>query len=281
MLKEIEIINPNLSDGNSLTLSMREPAQSGFYIESIKGLGPVKANITTINIVNNDGGLFNNARCDTRNIVFKLGVWDTVANVENQRKKLYRYFPIKEQITMKFLSEDGSKRVIQGYIESVEPDIFKKQETFQISVICSKPWFNDALSSSTTFTKDDDYHSINYSGDIDSGVKIQMTCTSAVSGLTIWNNVGNGQYFKIIDTKLKNITGLSDGIVSGDIILLDTIPNEKCITLTRGGTVYNIINAMDRQSVWFKLNNHKRSFKISCTGSMNVTMSGPVLYGGL
>ena len=59
--------------GDTIKLTLREPALSGFLIKSVTGLGPVKANINTTEVATNDGSKFNSARLTQRNIVFHSG----------------------------------------------------------------------------------------------------------------------------------------------------------------------------------------------------------------
>lgn len=276
MLQEVIVTN-ELDE--TLTLKMYQPAESGFYIKSIKGLGPSKANVNIIDIVSYDGGLYNSARCDKRNIVFELGAWDTVADVERLRQTSYRYFPIKGKIRMQF-NTDNRKVNIIGYVESNEPNIWSENVTMSISVICPDPYFKDIYENSITYTNDGELHTINYEGDSDAGVTIQLNCGSDVTGLSIQNT--NGQAFTVVDNYLAKKA--PNKILANDIIILDTIPNEKGIKLTRGETTYNILNAMNRSSVWFKINRFKRSFKVLAATGQNdiiVTISSPILYEGI
>ena len=58
--------------GDSLTLTLSRPEESGFIVMSVTGLGPAKANINTTEISTNDGALYNSARVTSRNIVLSL-----------------------------------------------------------------------------------------------------------------------------------------------------------------------------------------------------------------
>lgn len=140
MIKNIIIINYL---GESLNLELTHPEKTGIYIKSITGLGPGKANINTTDLASDDGSIYNSARATERNIVMTLGfmqipgITDTI---EDARQLTYKYFPRKKPITFYVLT-DNRELFTTGYVESNEPDIFSKEETAQISIICPDPNF--------------------------------------------------------------------------------------------------------------------------------------------
>ena len=70
MIRSIKITNYR---GESLDMVLTDPSSSGFIIQSIDGLGPVKATINTTQMSSaTDGALFNSAKRDKRNIVMKV-----------------------------------------------------------------------------------------------------------------------------------------------------------------------------------------------------------------
>ena len=71
MINSITITN-HLSE--SITVDLKNPENSfGFFIKSIEGLGPVKSDINLREMAGIDGGFYNSARADSRNIVFNIG----------------------------------------------------------------------------------------------------------------------------------------------------------------------------------------------------------------
>ncbi len=139
--------------GESLELELRRPEKSGFYIESITGLGPGKANINTTDIATDDGAIFNSARSEERNIVMKIGfmiVEGVTKSIEEARHLTYKYFPKKKPLLFHILTDDRELKTI-GYVEENEPDIFSDRETTQISIICPDPLFYSIFTNTTTF----------------------------------------------------------------------------------------------------------------------------------
>ena len=157
MIKGITIIN-NL--GQRKEIDLGAPETSGLWIKSIKGIGPGKATINVTDLATSDGGIYNSSRSETRNITMTIGFveWYTglgttriTHTVEEVRRDLYKWFAKKrpidfiinlEQLVKISDTEYYTKRInlgASGYVESNEPDIFNKQETAAISIICPDP----------------------------------------------------------------------------------------------------------------------------------------------
>lgn len=138
--------------GETIKMDLADPLNSGFAIKKIEGLGPGKADINTTDIATTDGSLYNSARMNKRNIVLNLIFMAT--DIEAQRQMSYKYFPIKKELTLEFQT-DHRRAKISGYVESNEPDIFSKQESSKISIICPDPYFisvSDDEEGVTTFS---------------------------------------------------------------------------------------------------------------------------------
>lgn len=138
--------------GNSITMDLTRPEDSGFVVQSVDGLGPAKATINTSEMATNDGSIFNSARLDERNIVLNLLFMDSSGeSIEDIRRKTYTYFPLKKKLTFT-VETDSISMEIEGYVESNEPTIFSNTEGCQISIICPYPYFWSASNSVTTFS---------------------------------------------------------------------------------------------------------------------------------
>lgn len=126
--------------GESLEMVLANPYETGFAITSIKGLGPTKANINITEMATSDGGLFNSARQNARNIVFNISFLSLDGDIESVRQKTYKFFPVKKRVTLEIIT-DNRDAEITGYVESNEPNIFSQEEACQISIICPNPYF--------------------------------------------------------------------------------------------------------------------------------------------
>ena len=273
MIKSITITNYL---GQSITLDMRSPGNSGLYIKKIEGLGPPTATINAKEIATFDGGLYNSARASTRNIVLSLGFLPN-PTIEDMRQLTYKFFPIKKKL--RFLIEtDNRIAETYGYVESNEPDIFSQDEATEISIICPDPYFysagdngknvtvfsgiepnfefpfsNESLTESLIeigLVKSLSEQLIIYTGESEVGMLITIHAIGKVGSITIYN-ILTGETMKIDDTKIETLTG--SGIVKGDDIYISTVKGDKYIQLVRDGVTTNILNAMDKDSTWFQL----------------------------
>lgn len=139
MIKSITVTNYK---NEQLTLELRNPYNTGLAITNITGLGPSKATVNTTDLAYSDGAVFNSARVGVRNIVisFQLLPDPETGLVEDVRRRTYKYFPIKKPLRLT-IETDHRTADIDGYVESNEPDIFQKDETIAISILCPFPWF--------------------------------------------------------------------------------------------------------------------------------------------
>ena len=147
MIKSITVTN-HLNE--SIKLELGFPERSGFLIQEISGLGPVKADINVSELSSVDGSIYNSARLPSRNIVFNLVLLES-PTIEDTRQKSYKYFPIKKRVRLLIETTNRTAEIF-GYVESNEPIIFSRQETTQISIVCPNPYFYSEGKKITTFT---------------------------------------------------------------------------------------------------------------------------------
>ena len=361
----------------TFVLRLKDPAESGFFIRSIDGLGPAKANVNMTDIATIDGSRYNSARLQTRNIVLNLGFLP-IHPIENLRQLTYKIFPIKKNVKL-VIGTDNRVLQTEGYVESNEPDIFSKDEGCQISIICPDPnlyayytesrtyggidalfefpmdqvksqrdgsyldpginaniiinssslpslqnflkrpqnvrnasgmytpskwytrpgfingftngWENEGTKAKTevgdmgdrSLPEGSEYveHTITYSGEDEVGVLMRIHATGPASSLAV-HDITTGESMHIDSAKLKAITG-SD-IIAGDDIVISTVVGDKYIHLVRGGSTKNILNALTRNSVWFKLVLGENIFAYTAKKgfyNLQFTIENKILYEGV
>ena len=240
MIKSVTIIN-YLNE--KLVLELGRPDKSGLLIKSIEGLGPSEATINAKEIATSDGALFNSARVNSRNIVLTLGFLFH-PTVEDMRQLTYKYFPIKQRLTIR-IETDNRIAETYGYVETNEPDIFQKEETTQISIICPDAYFYSAGSDGnniTVFSGIEDAfefpfsnesltenliefgkihysqeQTVYYNGDAEIGIIITIHAIGTAKNVTIYNT-GTRGIMKIDTEKIEQLTGY--GIINGDDIII-------------------------------------------------------------
>lgn len=308
MIKSITVVNRK---GEELLISLSDPLASGLAVSNITGLGPVKASISTTSYASRDGAVFNSARVDVRNIVLSM-IFVSSENelIETIRQRTYRYFPVKEPITLKFVT-DNRECTIDGYVESNEPEIFNRRESTQISIICPDPYFYDSSTSQKVsfLGKTGIFHfpfanegtdtetvimgeitrrltkSFIYDGEGQTGVVIMLDFLGEVGGkITIENKTTKQKM--VIDTSL-----FSDSykLKKDDRIWINTNPGNKYVRLVKSvngtsSSSINILNCIASGSVWIEIVHGENDFAVTAdSGQENIDVSvrTVVRYEGL
>ena len=288
MIKAIGVTNHL---GESLTLELGFPERSGFLIQEIEGLGPVKADINVVEMSTTDGALFTSSRINTRNIVIHL-LFMGSPTIEDTRQLSYKYFPVKKRVRL-LVETDNRMCEIYGNVESNEPDIFSSQSGTVISIMCPDPYFYSVSDATTIFSgieamfdyefsnesltenliefsniKSDTLEQIIYDGDSDVGMKINIHALGEATNITIYNTETR-EVMKINTTRLAALTGY--GIITGDDIIVSTVKGNKYVLLLRGGAYINILNCLDKNTSWFQLSKGVNTFAYTAeTGLTNL-----------
>lgn len=301
MIKNIRAIN---AKDEYIDIDLYHPETSGFIVKSIDGLMPGEVSINTTALATTDGGLYNSSRKDIRNIVLEFGLLFT-PTVEDTRHKLYKYFNIKEKVTLEFQTDRRYSEIV-GYVENVDGDIFSDDETPQVSIICPDPWFyskaNEVVSfsgimpvfefpfSNESLTDNllefgeirlDTRISIVYNGDISTGVKIVIHYLDNPGDIDIFN-VDTREHMKIYSERVKNTLGYIPQ--AGDDIIISTTNGDKYAQLYHNGFYHNIINSIDKESDWFELTKGDNVFVFDTQyGNEKILMSFQYrnAYGGI
>lgn len=308
MIKTIKVTN---SSGESLVMDLRDPYKTGFLVSSVTGIGPVKAEINTTDVGTLNGSRLSSTRIPERNIIIKIIFMEgSAGKIEDLRQKSYKYFQTTKEVTLE-IETDNRKCRVSGYVESNEPDIFSKQESAQISILCTDPamYSLDDGVVNTVFSgikskvyfdlygesmleiqngnfefgsiENKNVDKIIYDGDIDTGIVMYIHAIGDVGDVTIYD-LETRKSFSISSKKLKEMSGT--GISKGDDIVISTIKGKKSITLIRNGSFYNIINCVDKNSEWFQLHKGNNQFGYKVTeGATNIQfrIENDILYEGI
>lgn len=288
----------------SLKMILVDPWASGLAILSIEGLGPPKANINTTELATTDGSFFNSAKVTPRNIVLTIKPM-ALPMVEVNRLLLYKYFPIKKEIKLEFETDSRMVETI-GYVEANEPDIFNKDETVQISVLCPNPYFyaiggantvfsgihpmfefpfsNESLTgNSIEFGKImlDSRADLKYTGDADTGIIITIHALGPAENITIWN-VYSHEKMVVNTNKIALLTG--QNIDLGDDIIISTVRGNRYAKLLRKGVYTNVISALAQNSDWFQISLGDNVFTFEAENGANyllINFEFKIAYGGI
>ena len=279
---------------------------NGLLITKIDGLGPVKADVNMTKLATADGGIYNSARLDVRNIVIDAR-FTTAGSIEEARLSSYKFFPIKKKLTFR-IETDNRIAETTGYVESNVPNPFSKESDVQISVICESPFFLAPKKDVTIFSgvepgfefpfsnewssgyeKTIEFGNIvnkksnvvHYSGDSQVGCIIEIHAIGAIGDLTIYN-MYTRERMKIDASKLAELTG--SALKAGDTITICTIPGQKSIKLLRDGNITNILNVLGKSPDWLALSKGDNVIGfLAASGEENVKfkVTSQVAYEGV
>lgn len=304
MIKSVTITNYL---GETIKLELTRPATSGFAIEFIDGLGPPKGTINTTEISTSDGGVFASSRLSQRNIVLGLiFIENRAESIERLRHKSYKFFPVKKKLRFQ-IETDTRTAVIEGYVESNEPDIFTNRAGCTISIICPNPYFSSVDGNIVTEFSGIEYtfefpfsnesltrnmiemgtilnentKVITYRGDGEVGITIRAVVLGEVENINFFN-LDTRESMHVDTAKIASVTGAA--LSEGDEIIITTGKNEKAIKLIRDGESINILNCLDRGSSWFALTKGDNVFAYTCDVgqlSLQVSIEHKVIYEGV
>ena len=273
---------------NGYILNLTE--SKDYTVYKIEGLQPPQVTIATAKRSVSDGSTINRLSVENRNIVIYMTI---EGDVEANRINLYKYFPLKQYVTIYF--ENGVRDVsIEGVVEVIECDLFTNRQVAQISLICPQPYFKSAEDLITHFSSIDslfqfpfsiaeegmefstiktaDRKAIVNTGDVENGIIIDLYAAGAVSKPTVYD-VLNRTYIK-----------LNCDLQPNDHIVINTNVDNKAITLIRNGESSNAMGYMSPDSKWLILNSGDNVFTYEAeNGSENlqVTFTTALLYGGV
>ena len=313
MFKSVTVTNYR---GDSLALPLTWPNDAGLLISKIDGITPGNVQVNSQDFAVLDGGVYNSSRMETRNITIEFyygrpGMIPAIDNhdVETARHIAYRYFPVKTQVRLDFLTEERNLS-IWGYVESNDTDIFSEHEKGQVSIVCPDPYFyeHDTVSyvlgsyvaefefpfSNESLTEPlicfSDYgrknaYDVDYQGDIEVGatIRIHFLEDPIIPSLTIYD-VSHNKKLELNFSSIESDTGI-ELKQYGDIVV-SSVRGEKDIYYERFGSRRSIIGAFDIMNFpWMYLtpgvNQFMFDFEDEYLNDVTISIEHRGAYGGV
>ena len=272
--------------GEILNLS----TSKNYTVYKIDGLQPPAVTINSAKHSTSDGVTVNSVSVGSRNIVIYMII---NGDVEANRINLYKYFPIKQDVTVYF--KNTTRDVcIEGVVERIECNLFSNKQVAQISLLCPQPYFkavNDLISyfsevtSNLTFPFAIGENGLEFSaittnirksivnvGDVESGVIIRLYAMGTVVNPVVY------------DVFNRTHIALNYTMETNDEVIINTNMGKKSITLIRNGITYNIMGYMSPDSTWITLAQGDNVFTYdseSGNSNLQLTFTSSLLYGGV
>ena len=229
-----------------------------YAIDEIDGLYPSSATINTSNMSLFDGEKFTSSKVNKKQITITFYI---ERNVEENRIALYKFIQPKEFIRFRYKNSNRDV-YIDGYVESLDIDIFTKKQFVTVAILCPNPYFRDASNQHTNVNAIDKklvfplatpepipfgaYENISEiilenKGDVATGMQIEIHATGTVRNPIIYNSVTKA-FFKL------NYT-----MKAGEIIYVSTYKGRKTVKTLIDGQYKNIFNSIEKGSSWLQL----------------------------
>lgn len=313
MLKSVTVTNYR---GDSLELPLAWPNDAGLLISNIDGISPGNVQVNSQDFAVLDGGVYNSSRMQTRNITieFYYGRGSQVPDadnhdVETSRHIAYRYFPVKAQVRLDFLTDERSLS-IWGYVEGNDTDIFSEHEKGQVSIVCPDPYFyekdtivyelgafipefefpfsNESLTEPLLCFGDygsgSIYH-VEYNGDIEVGatIRIHFVEEPSIPEITIYD-ISHNKHLILSFNNIESDTGIT--IQQYGDIVISSVRGEKDIYYERFGSRRSIIGAFDVMNFpWMYLTPGENLFGFiydeQYVNDVTITVEHRGAYGGV
>jgi hypothetical protein len=273
VLTAVDITN---SRSDTLHLSLVDTS-NGYSIRDIEGLDPVDATLTTSSMAQVDGAQPQNAQRGQRNITFKIGLEPDFAtnSVQSLRSDLYNYLITKAIVQMGFYIDDELFVVTTGQVETFANTLFSADPEVDISILCNDPDFYDtSMDSFSLSTVTDTTNTVfNYEGTSNTGIIFTLNVNATMSGFVINNTAPDNSIQKM---------SISGSFLSGDIVIVNTIPGSKQVTLTRAGVTASILYDMDPTATWIELQRGNNTFWVSsAVAAVPYTVTYTAKYGAI
>lgn len=243
-----------------------EASLSPYLVTEVDGLGPVKAEILSTTFSSYDGANLTSLRTGSRNLVFNIRYRPGYGNyktVEELRRELYRVFPPKNTIDLRFDSNKYPTVQIRGIVESNEPVIFSKEPEVQISVLCGEP--NFFVLNRTSHSGDGTAAGTKppYSGSAGTGFLLDITLKASASSITISNGIQDDIVF-------------NGTLTSGNRLLISTEKGNKYVTVVRNGVYSNMLEGLAKGDLSMIIEPRVRVFSV--TASNKAALSYQLTY---
>lgn len=234
MLNRIQVYN----DQNTLMEICQVGAPSAeqpFWVKNITGLGPVKADMVVNPNSGGIGGIVGSSKINHRNIVLTLGMnpyYSEGQNPTNLRQRLNAAFTPGRIVKIKLIDSEIGIYDAFGYVESMDSDIFTKESSAIVSVICEDPYLKATIPVALS-GKTETPLVIPQAPPHATGFTVTLTFIGFATSLRLSNGYDP-------DLVLNNAFSVS----FGDKITISTVFGEKRINITSGGVTRNALNTI-------------------------------------
>jgi len=265
VITKLELFSPQ-PDAPVLPLGGFMPSNDPVQVRNIEGLGPVKADVTSVPLATGRGERPQGVSTPKRNIVLTLGLnpdWED-QTVSSLRQLLYAYLMPEQWAKLRFFSDHLPTCQIEGTVESFEPDMFSQDPEVQVSILCYNPDFVDVDPTVITGLVDDGTieNVFTYLGTVETGYELRVESTEDnldyTGPLTLTTTAwGVETTYEVDPVTIDATTYFKINSVKG----LRRVQSIEVVD----GTPTNLLAAVSDGAIWPYLKPGECSFKIEAT----------------
>lgn len=256
-------------------------ADTEYKVRNIDGLGPVKANISTIESGIDPGGIYLSGKDGVRNIVITMGFdpdYNAGWSLTDIRNRLYEVFMPQSKVELEFTTEHKGVLLIDGIVESHEPVIFSKDPLVQISIICVDPYFRttapETVVNVPSEASDMPIFFIPFDGEVPVGFKMEYTLANDKPSGTI--------LMSSLPREGENYFQVGMPFLIGDKVMFSTVKGDRYVRYIRNAATNNALPFFSGSLIQNKLRRGQNYFQFTDYGWINdLKFSYNKLYGGL
>ena len=294
---EIKITNLT----NNSVLTFNNPA-SPFIITEILGLSGPQVNINMDESAVIDGAFYNSSKARLRELQIAFAIdYKAAAN----RQIVYKVLQAGKKIRVDYKDQEGLEVYVEGYCGQVDIPHFAKKQICTVPISCPDAYWTAMESIVNGFVYSiSSFHFPFYSestpeiifgeevhgneividneGSVDIGfiATIKVVDSSVLAAAFVIRNLDTGEEMSIMGA----VPGLM--VDDGDIITINTIPNQRSVTLKRGNTTYNalILTGIGDSDEWIRLIPGENTLHTYISGSsdaLEISITHAPLYEGV
>lgn len=239
---------------------------SQIQILAIDGLGPVKADISSVPYTTRSGEYPTDKSVGKRNIILTIRFnpkYNLGATITTLRQTMYRYFRPTDSVKLTFSSDEMADVYISGTVESMEVDQFSEEPQLDISVLCFEPNFISVTPGNFTGIAQPGDQTVDVvnNGTEDVGFVLELRATAAVPSWTgnilIQGDAPNSPSMTLADITLDSTYKYFISTVDGD----KYVRQLNISTGVYSSRLYKLTTA----DVWAKLHQLTNKVKVKAT----------------
>lgn len=274
MITKVEISS---AQGGFLSLPLTN-VLTGFPVQNIDGLDPVKATLVSTTFAQQNGAQYQSSKREPRNLTLTIGLepnWDSGEDVSSLRKQLYKTLMPQSAVALRFFQPGEPDVILNGIVESFESALFSKDPAVDVVIIGYDPDFIEpdlVLMEEDTVTGSTNTDFM-YLGTVETGILFKLLVNRSITGFTIYHQATDG---------IPRSMLVSASAVSGDVITISTVSGNKFATKTHAGVDSSILYGVAPQASWFELLPGLNSIRVEISGAaIPYTIEYVRRYGGL